>query len=551
MVEFTILPIWTLRVPVTSNDSRRHPMSRPQRKLSTTDRHAITIATAIAKGEEPNNTPQLEQYFASYPREIFAALNGIVHNLSPAGKNPTLAQGYLFLLEGLLEHIRYGMDRGYSDATRLIADFQSHVAARVEAGRIDHKTLGYVAAALHRSRIPTTPRLAAASTKRRANDDAGNPTDIRTPLAGIIEGYAGDPFGLVGSLSEVAHAMPVEIRAGIAAELALSGFPDGRAAAVLYLLDPALVVRNAAASALASIASALSPTDVRRLIAVRNWRCENERAEIDAIVRKARAAGIDCAQWRAGTAETILATAVDAEGTQGFMVVSLAGRKKRLSPILIRKGIVEAISSMPEPRRIVEKVLWDFGRGLAVIRVSRNYLDSVLAHNLALGVEKGEPPPVGLLGVAEAIGGADWQPTRINYSDVLAHLIGELRKRSDVEMALRAGDPLDDLGPITESWFEDDPEIEQVLALALGGRPLKVATYLLQSVIARRREKWADIFLGTALWMREAPNIFHSAWRDLAIAAKAVSDGRDLCEIGLMRDIAYRTIEAFSADAGI
>jgi hypothetical protein len=525
-------------------------MSRPQRKSSTTDRHATAIATAISKGEEPNSTPQLEQYFVSSPREIFAALNGVVRNLSPTGKNPALAQGYLFLLEGLLEHIRFGMDRGYPDATRLIADFQSHVAARVETGRIDHNTLGHVAAALHRSRIPTTPRLAAASIKR-VNDDASDPRDIRAALAGIVEGYVGDPFGLVGSLSEVTHAMPVEVRAALAAELALSGFSDGQAAAVLNLLDPAPMVRSAAATALASSASALSPTDVRRLIAVRNWRCENERAEIDAIVRKARAAGVDCAQWRVDTAETILATALDGAGTQGFMVVSAAGRKKRLSPILIRNGIVEAISSMPESRRIVEKVLRDFEQGLAVVPVSRDYLDSVLAHHLALCIEKGEPPPVGLLEVAEAIGGAGWQPTRINCSDALARLIGEFPEGTDVERALRAGDPFDDLEPITEAWFEDDPEIRQVLPLALGGRPSKVATYLLQGVIARRREKWADIFLRTALWMREAPDTFHSAWQGLAIAAKAVSDGRDLSEIGLMRDIANRTIEAFLADAEI
>jgi hypothetical protein len=545
-----------LRVPVTSSDSPGDiSMSRPQRKLSTTDRHATAIAAVIAKGEEPDNIPQLEQYFASSPREIFTALNGVVRNLSPAGKNPTLAQGYLFLLEGLLEHIRFGMDRGHPPATRLIADFQSHVAARVEAGRIDHDTLGYVAAALHRSRIPAAPRLAAASTKRRLNDDASGLRDIRADLARLVEAYAGDPFGLVDLLSESTHVVPVEVRACLAAELALSGFPDGRAAAVLYLLDPALVVRNTAASALASSASALSPTDVRRLIAVRNWRCENERAEIDAIVRKARAAGIECAQWRECTAEAILATALDGDGTQGFMLVSPAGRKRRLSPILTRKGIVEAFSSLPESRRSVEKILSDFNQGLAVVPVSRNYLDSVLAHNLALGIEKGEPPPFRLLQVAEAIGGADWQPTRINYSVAMGRLIAELpdtmRQGREFERALRAGDPFDDLELITESWFEDDPEIQQVLALALAGDPSKLATYLLQSVIARRREKWADIFLRTALWMREAPDTFHSPWRELAIAAKAVSDGRDLSEIGFMRDIAHRTIEAFLADVGI
>jgi hypothetical protein len=52
----------------------------------------------------------------------------------------------------------------------------------------------------------------------------------------------------------------------------------------------------------------------------------------------------------------------------------------------------------------------------------------------------------------------------------------------------------------------------------------------------------ADLILRTALWMREAPPEQKMCWRELAIVAKALADGRDLTEIGLMRDIAQRTV---------
>jgi hypothetical protein len=42
--------------------------------------------------------------------------------------------------------------------------------------------------------------------------------------------------------------------------------------------------------------------------------------------------------------------------------------------------------------------------------------------------------------------------------------------------------------------------------------------------------------------MREAPPEANLRWRELAIVAKALVDGRDVTEIGLMRDIALRTI---------
>src|SRR6202051_1056292 len=49
--------------------------------------------------------------------------------------------------------------------------------------------------------------------------------------------------------------------------------------------------------------------------------------------------------------------------------------------------------------------------------------------------------------------------------------------------------------------------------------------------------------------MREAPPEADLCWRELAIVAKALVDGGDVTEIGLMRDIALRTI-AVLRDAG-
>src|SRR5436309_3191375 len=175
--------------------------------------------------------------------------------------------------------------------------------------------------------------------------------------------------------------------------IAHAGPSDARGAAVLFLLDADPVVRRTVAGALAGVASSLSPTEVRRLIAVRNWRPENERAEVDVIVRKARASGIDCAQWEAGGAEAVLATAVDGAATQGFLLVSPAGRKKRISSILIKGGIADAWSGEPESRRRIEATLAESGMDAPMLAVSRSYLDRVLSHQLALSVEGGAAPP--------------------------------------------------------------------------------------------------------------------------------------------------------------
>ena len=72
------------------------------------------------------------------------------------------------------------------------------------------------------------------------------------------------------------------------------------------------------------------------------------------IIRKARGAGIDCAQWEAGSIETILATSIDGATTQGFLLVTPAGRKKQISSILTKGRIADAWSGEPETRRQVE-----------------------------------------------------------------------------------------------------------------------------------------------------------------------------------------------------
>jgi hypothetical protein len=169
-----------------------------------------------------------------------------------------------------------------------------------------------------------------------------------------------------------------------------------------------------------------------------------------------------------------------------------------------------------------------------------------VAHELALSIEKGEAPPFGLLQVAEVNGGADWQPARMAFGETLTGLIAEvpkaMRDPATLASVLRKSNELAELKAVSQSWFEDDPQVRQAVQQARGRGRAKLATYLLQSVIARHRDRWADVVLRTALWMREAPVAADLCWRELAIVAEALADGRDVTEIGLMRDIALRTI---------
>jgi hypothetical protein len=119
-----------------------------------------------------------------------------------------------------------------------------------------------------------------------------------------------------------------------------------------------------------------------------------------------------------------------------------------------------------------------------------------------------------------------------------------MQERAALTSMLRRSHELAGLSRLAQSWFEDTPRIRDIVAQARGRDRAKLHNYLLQSALAPYRDKWAELFLRTASWMQAATEPNDLCWRELTLVAKAMADGRDMTEIGLMRDIASRTIAA-------
>ena len=118
-----------------------------------------------------------------------------------------------------------------------------------------------------------------------------------------------------------------------------------------------------------------------------------------------------------------------------------------------------------------------------------------------------------------------------------------MRGSAALDQVLRRSGTLAGLDTIAQSWFEDVLEVARAMTGRTRLRWMKLAMHLLQGVIGRRRDKWAEVIFRTASWMREGlPK--DDPRCALAIVAAALADGRDVTEIGLMRDIALRTIAA-------
>jgi hypothetical protein len=118
-----------------------------------------------------------------------------------------------------------------------------------------------------------------------------------------------------------------------------------------------------------------------------------------------------------------------------------------------------------------------------------------------------------------------------------------MREVTSVRAILRNSGRLPILEKIADSWFEDDAEATQIVGERRGGPRAKRVEHVLDVLVARRRSKWVDLMLRTAVWLRDADASGELSWREFAIVAKALAEGVDLGEIGLMREVALRTVD--------
>jgi hypothetical protein len=281
---------------------------------------------------------------------------------------------------------------------------------------------------------------------------------------------------------------------------------------------------------------------------MRNWLPGNGRAGADTVIQAARAKGIECAPWPNIATGTILASAIDGAGAQGFLLVTPEGKRKRLSSVVIKLGVLDAWAGEPESKARIARALAEARHETSMVEVSQPYLDRRVRHERARGLALGKLPPPGLLHVSETIGGAHWSPELSGWEETLASLLETipapmLKPEAMQDVLAGSGDWASRCG-IADSWYEDD---EDAARLAAGTRRQKRKARLervLNEVIDPQRAKWAGLFAEIAQWLREAADGTGLPWREFAILAHALKGECDLGRIPLMRDIAERTILA-------
>jgi hypothetical protein len=304
-----------------------------------------------------------------------------------------------------------------------------------------------------------------------ANADDSRPIeldDLFGFVADLVKQADGDPFELYAVLAESSEGVPDEYRAVMATTFLFSSEAAALEASIGWLLDPAVSVRKALANALGDAArkGMITPTMLRRMIAMRNWLPEDSRATLDAAIATARRKGVSPAQWDDVEVRQFACTGVDGSGAIGVLAHCRSKRKNVLGSLVLKHGIGvrDAWARGGVKTKEIEKIFFEASL-MDQFMVPAECIRIAVGHFLALGHQTGTMPPFGLLQFLEAVGASSVQPEFMSATSLLESIPdGRVISADLFEKLLAEGSDLTDDYSFLDSWFEVGDEVDAVLA---------------------------------------------------------------------------------------
>ncbi|PQO22037.1 hypothetical protein C2I36_15085, partial [Rhodobacteraceae bacterium WD3A24] len=246
----------------------------------------------------------------------------------------------------------------------------------------------------------------------------------------------------------------------------------------------------------------------------------------------------------------MLATLPDGTGAQSIMIAAHRGSTRKVALLMLKPGfgVKDAFcvpaGSAAEQNELLEQMAGEVG----ALEVTPAFVAQAVEIALGDGVEQGLPPAPGLLEVAEVCSLDILTPQENDTEALMAradpegHIKG-LSKQAAGRLVNRSDDWAEH-HPITDSWFEDDDEVDAALHEARSKRAQETAVW---SVLETRRDKWARIIARSALTLQAAS---HPDADSFTATAQALLAGRALRKTPIMRDIVELTLDAWhSRDA--
>ncbi len=467
--------------------------------------------------------------------------------------NETLIGGYTFLLAHGLEHVRYAVERNDIQAIDLLARLQQHLMSRAEGGRIAAPILLLILKQFASAKLDVGNGLRDLIQQHlefaAENQPASELSAGEDHFARLAEDLGHDPFAIHACLDESAESMSEEIRAGMVMAMFGNAAPSLREAALGFLLtgSPSARTKLAEMIVLAAPHGLVTPTMLRRMIAVRNWLPVEEQQSLDRAIRATRKAGVACAPAPRPHLQSVLASGIDGSGGLTVLAIATEGGNPVVAGLLVKQGfgVRDAWVRRGVSPAELRDLLADVGSEISLAPSTVDFATLVVRQFLATNLESKDLPPFGLLDFAEVTGISDLNPRLCSVEELVAQLCSDVESArlspGAISKTLReSADWADEIATL-DTWFEDD--VAKVIGPKRSARAKQLAVLLAGPLRARRR-LWAE----RAAWMALSLKYQRTSadWQGFAIVARELLGVRPLDEIGLMKAVADTTLTVLS-----
>jgi hypothetical protein len=505
----------------------------------------------IASGHVSKNARQAVELLADYQNAAIGLLDLALEEATKEHKS--LVDSFGFLFGQSLEALRFDIEAGYRTASELAESVRKRLVAASKTGTVDPSTLLFLVQCFGSAKLDLGEELRGVvehllEEVGEANADDLNPADI-SDLFGfvtdLVKQASGDPFAVHSVLAESSEGMPDEHRGVMATAFLFSGEAAAVEASVGWLLDPAAAVRQALANALEEAArkGKVTPTMLRRMIAMRNWLPQDGRAALDAAIATVRRKGLAPAQWDNVEIRQLTCTGVDGSGAIGVLAHCCNKCKNVLGSLVLKLGfgVRDAWAQEGMKTKEIEQAFFELSQ-MDQFAIPTEFIRIAVGHFLALGQQTGSMPPFGLLRFLEAVGVSSVQPTLMSATSLLEMIQdGSAITPNQFEELLAAGSDLAGHYAFLDSWFEVGDDVDAVLTGSRASRQKREAL-IMESVIEPRRVWWAQSAAWGAYILNQAGN--DERWQEFYAAALAIVQKRPLHEISLLKWVAEQTVMA-------
>jgi hypothetical protein len=514
------------------------------------------LAKEISDGQIGEVTRIMPDVMAGTPEFALELLGLMASESAKKQPNHDLFTAYSFMLGWTLDFLRYELDRDASEATKIIASMEDRLLELEQKNKLDGALLTAILQQYAMANLPLSDGLKALmsrviKTAEKGEDGSSIEESAGEFFADIIRQAGDDPFLIHDELAQMSQAFPEEYQAAMAQGTFAAAQPILQEAGLGWVLNKSQEVRNAAFGALSALARSgeVTPVMLRRLISMRNWLPAADRSQLDAVIQACRSKGVACTPQPKTTIVRVVASAFDGAGAQSFFVLVKVGRKHALASLLVKfaVGIPDAWVQHDMTKQQAVAFLARVEDEVDVYDASTAHLTASLEHFLAVGLEKGNAIPFGLLGFVETLGLPIINPRYLAVDDLVASLLDALSPEQRMPQAMNgflqaSADWMEEYA-FLDYWFEDDGVLREALAGKKRMNDVRRLNILMTEILPTRRRRWAEMIAWTAAHMRHENG--NDGWPEFAVVASELLSDRPLSDIPIMVDIALASIEAW------